>query len=215
MEGSKYNSFIIYPKEALVDEIIMIIDLNVTKFYQSNYRPIVFTVDAPQLFDATLVMATLAEQHRDDIPSKDDSNILNASESDVHISTQQSINKERNDAAQNVDSYRSPKISNQKPPFVLSSRVEFDEGSLFSAARKDMTSKENQGETHDIGILNPKTVETGKNNSPTTNERKPSTPLSKKAKYIFKRTFDATFKPSDICGTDIILASDSENDETD
>ena len=214
MEGSKYNSFIIYPKEAL-GEIIMIIDLNVTKFYQSNYRPIVFTVDAPQLFDATLVMATLAEQHRDDIPSKDDSNILNASESDVHISTQQSINKERNDAAQNVDSYRSPKISNQKPPFVLSSRVEFDEGSLFSAARKDMTSKENQGETHDIGILNPKTVETGKNNSPTTNERKPSTPLSKKAKYIFKRTFDATFKPSDICGTDIILASDSENDETD
>ena len=193
----------------------MIIDLNVTKFYQSNYRPIVFTVDAPQLFDATLVMATLAEQHRDDIPSKDDSNILNASESDVHISTQQSINKERNDAAQNVDSYRSPKISNQKPPFVLSSRVEFDEGSLFSAARKDMTSKENQGETHDIGILNPQTVEAGKNNSPTTNERKPSTPLSKKAKYIFKRTFDATFKPSDICGTDIILASDSENDETD
>ena len=193
----------------------MIIDLNVTKFYQSNYRPIVFTVDAPQLFDATLVMATLAEQHRDDIPSKDDSNILNASESDVHISTQQSINKERNDAAQNVDSYRSPKISNQQPPFVLSSRVEFDEGSLFSAARKDMTSKENQGETHDIGILNPQTVEAGKNNSPTTNERKPSTPLSKKAKYIFKRTFDATFKPSDICGTDIILASDSENDETD
>ena len=193
----------------------MIIDLNVNKFYQSNYRPIVFTVDAPQLFDATLVMATLAEQHRDDIPSKDDSNILNASESDVHISTQQSINKERNDAAQNVDSYRSPKISNQKPPFVLSSRVEFDEGSLFSAARKDMTSKENQGETHDIGILNPQTVEAGKNNSPTTNERKPSTPLSKKAKYIFKRTFDATFKPSDICGTDIILASDSENDETD
>ena len=193
----------------------MIIDLNVTKFYQSNYRPIVFTVDAPQLFDATLVMATLAEQHRDDIPSKDDSNILNASESDVHISTQQSINKERNDAAQNVDSYRSPNISNQKPPFVLSSRVEFDEGSLFSAARKDMTSKENQGETHDIGILNPQTVEAGKNNSPTTNERKPSTPLSKKAKYIFKRTFDATFKPSDICGTDIILASDSENDETD
>ena len=193
----------------------MIIDLNVTKSYQSNYRPIVFTVDAPQLFDATLVMATLAEQHRDDIPSKDDSNILNASESDVHISTQQSINKERNDAAQNVDSYRSPKISNQKPSFVLSSRVEFDEGSLFLAARKDMTSKENQGETHDIGILNPKTVETGKNNSPTTNERKPSTPLSKKAKYIFKRTFDATFKPSDICGTDIILASDSENDETD
>ena len=193
----------------------MIIDLNVTKFYESNYRPIVFTVDAPQLFDATLVMATLAEQHRDDIPSKDDSNILNASESDVHISTQQSINKERNDAAQNVDSYRSPNISNQKPPFVLSSRVEFDEGSLFSAARKDMTSKENQGETHDIGILNPKTVEPGKNNSPTTNERKPSTPLSKKAKYIFKRTFDATFKPSDICGTDIILASDSENDETD
>ena len=214
MEESKYNSFIIYPKEALVD-FIMIIDLNVTKFYQSNYRPIVFTVDAPQLFDATLVMATLAEQHRDDIPSKDDSNILNASESDVHISTQQSINKERNDAAQNVDSYRSPKISNQKPPFVLSSRVEFDEGSLFSAARKDMTSKENQGETHDIGILNPQTVEAGKNNSPTTNERKPSTPLSKKAKYIFKRTFDATFKPSDICGTDIILASDSENDETD
>ena len=214
MEESKYNSFIIYPKEAL-GEIIMIIDLNVTKFYQSNYRPIVFTVDAPQLFDATLVMATLAEQHRDDIPSKDDSNILNASESDVHISTQQSINKERNDAAQNVDSYRSPNISNQKPPFVLSSRVEFDEGSLFSAARKDMTSKENQGETHDIGILNPKTVEPGKNNSPTTNERKPSTPLSKKAKYIFKRTFDATFKPSDICGTDIILASDSENDETD
>ena len=160
-------------------------------------------------------MATLAEQHRDDIPSKDDSNILNASESDVHISTQQSINKERNDAAQNVDSYRSPKISNQKPSFVLSSRVEFDEGSLFSAARKDMTSKENQGETHDIGILNPQTVEAGKNNSPTTNERKPSTPLSKKAKYIFKRTFDATFKPSDICGTDIILASDSENDETD
>ena len=212
MEESKYNSFIIYPKEALVD---LIIDLNVTKFYQSNYRPIVFTVDAPQLFDATLVMATLAEQHRDDIPSKDDSNILNASESDVHISTQQSINKERNDAAQNVDSYRSPKISNQKPPFVLSSRVEFDEGSLFSAARKDMTSKENQGETHDIGILNPQTVEAGKNNSPTTNERKPSTPLSKKAKYIFKRTFDATFKPSDICGTDIILASDSENDETD
>ena len=211
MEESKYNSFIIYPKEALVD----FIDLNVTKFYQSNYRPIVFTVDAPQLFDATLVMATLAEQHRDDIPSKDDSNILNASESDVHISTQQSINKERNDAAQNVDSYRSPKISNQKPPFVLSSRVEFDEGSLFSAARKDMTSKENQGETHDIGILNPQTVEAGKNNSPTTNERKPSTPLSKKAKYIFKRTFDATFKPSDICGTDIILASDSENDETD
>ena len=210
MEESKYNSLIIYPKEALV-----IIDLNVTKFYQSNYRPIVFTVDAPQLFDATLVMATLAEQHRDDIPSKDDSNILNASESDVHISTQQSINKERNDAAQNVDSYRSPKISNQKPPFVLSSRVEFDEGSLFSAARKDMTSKENQGETHDIGILNPQTVEAGKNNSPTTNERKPSTPLSKKAKYIFKRTFDATFKPSDICGTDIILASDSENDETD
>ena len=193
----------------------MIIDLNVTKFYESNYRPIVFTVDAPQLFDATLVMATLAEQHRDDIPSKDDSNILNASESDVHISTQQSINKERNDAAQNVDSYRSPNISNQKPPFVLSSRVEFDEGSLFSAARKDMTSKENQGETHDIGILNPQTVEAGKNNSPTTNERKPSTPLSKKAKYIFKRTFDATFKPSDICGTDIILASDSENDETD
>ena len=214
MEESKYNSFIVYPKEALVD-FIMIIDLNVTKFYQSNYRPIVFTVDAPQLFDATLVMATLAEQHRDDIPSKDDSNILNASESDVHISTQQSINKERNDAAQNVDSYRSPKISNQKPPFVLSSRVEFDEGSLFSAARKDMTSKENQGETHDIGILNPQTVEAGKNNSPTTNERKPSTPLSKKAKYIFKRTFDATFKPSDICGTDIILASDSENDETD
>ena len=213
MEESKYNSLIIYPKEALV--IIMIIDLNFTKFYQSNYRPIVFTVDAPQLFDATLVMATLAEQHRDDIPSKDDSNILNASESDVHISTQQSINKERNDAAQNVDSYRSPKISNQKPPFVLSSRVEFDEGSLFSAARKDMTSKENQGETHDIGILNPQTVEAGKNNSPTTNERKPSTPLSKKAKYIFKRTFDATFKPSDICGTDIILASDSENDETD
>ena len=211
MEESKYNSLIIYPKEALVD----FIDLNVTKFYQSNYRPIVFTVDAPQLFDATLVMATLAEQHRDDIPSKDDSNILNASESDVHISTQQSINKERNDAAQNVDSYRSPKISNQKPPFVLSSRVEFDEGSLFSAARKDMTSKENQGETHDIGILNPQTVEAGKNNSPTTNERKPSTPLSKKAKYIFKRTFDATFKPSDICGTDIILASDSENDETD
>ena len=193
----------------------MIIDLNVTKFYQSNYRPIVFTVDSPQLFDATLVMATLAEQHRDDIQSKDDSNILNASESDVHISTQQSINKERNDAAQNVDSYRSPKISNQKPSFVLSSRVEFDEGSLFSAARKDMTSKENQGETHDIGILNPKTAETGKNNSPTTNERKPSTPLSKKAKYIFKRTFDATFKPTDICGTDIILASDSENDETD
>ena len=193
----------------------MIIDLNVTKFYESNYRPIVFTVDAPQLFDATLVMATLAEQHRDDIPSKDDSNILNASESDVHISTQQSINKERNDAAQNVDSYRSPKISNQKSSFVLSSRVEFDEGSLFSAARKDMTSKENQGETHDIGILNPQTVEAGKNNSPTTNERKPSTPLSKKAKYIFKRTFDATFKPSDICGTDIILASDSENDETD
>ena len=214
MEESKYNSFIVYPKEALVD-FIMIIDLNVTKFYQSNYRPIVFTVDAPQLFDATLVMATLAEQHRDDIPSKDDSNILNASESDVHISTQQSINKERNDAAQNVDSYRSPKISNQKPPFVLSSRVEFDEGSLFSAARKDMTSKENQGETHDIGILNPQTVEAGKNNSPTTNERKPSTPLSKKAKYIFKRTFDATFKPSDICGTDIILASDSENDDTD
>ena len=214
MEESKYNSFIVYPKEALVD-FIMIIDLNVTKFYQSNYRPIVFTVDAPQLFDATLVMATLAEQHRDDIPSKDDSNILNASESDVHISTQQSINKERNDAAQNVDSYRSPNISNQKPPFVLSSRVEFDEGSLFSAARKDMTSKENQGETHDIGILNPQTVEAGKNNSPTTNERKPSTPLSKKAKYIFKRTFDATFKPSDICGTDIILASDSENDETD
>lgn len=162
-------------------------------------------------------MATLAEQHRDDIQSKDESNILNASESDVHISTQQSINevdrlrpnlnnivpatssssiKERNDAAQNVDSYRAPKISNQKPSFVLSSRVEFDEGSLFSAARKDMTSKENQGE-------------------PTTNERKPSTPLSKKAKYIFKRTFDATFKPSDICGTDIILASDSENDETD
>ena len=214
----------------------MIIDLNVTKFYQSNYRPIVFTVDAPQLFDATLVMATLAEQHRDDIQSKDDSNILNASESDVHISTQQSLNevdrlrpnlnnivpatsssslKERNDPARNVDNYRSPKISNQKPSFVLSSRVEFDEGSLFSAARKDMTSKENQGETHDIGILNPKTVEPGKNNSPTTNERKPSTPLSKKAKYIFKRTFDATFKPSDICGTDIILASDSENDETD
>ena len=88
MEESKYNSFIIYPKEAF----IMIIDLNVTKFYQSNYRPIVFTVDAPQLFDATLVMATLAEQHRDDIQSKDESNILNASESDVHISTQQSIN---------------------------------------------------------------------------------------------------------------------------
>ena len=71
----------------------MIIDLNVTKFYQSNYRPIVFTVDAPQLFDATLVMATLAEQRRDDIQSKDDSNILNASESDVHISTQQSMNE--------------------------------------------------------------------------------------------------------------------------
>merc|ERR1712080_23114 len=154
-------------------------------------------------------MATLAEQHKDDIQSKDDSNILNASESDVHLSTQQSINevdrirpnlnnivpatsssslKERNAAAQNVDNYGSPKISNQKPSFVLSSRVEFDEGSLFSAAKKDMTSKRNQGDTHDIGILSPETLEIGKNKSPTTSERKPSTPLSKKAKYIFKRT---------------------------
>lgn len=178
------------------------LNLPVMASFSDGGKPIVFTVDAPQLFDATLVMATLAEQHRDDIQSKDDSNILNASESDVHISTQQSINevdrlrpnlnnivpatsssslKERNDAAPNVDNYRSPKISNQKQSFVLSSRVDFDEGSLFSAARKDMTSKENKGDTHDIGILNPKTVETGKNNSPTTNERKPSTPLSKKS----------------------------------
>jgi len=39
-----------------------------------------------------------------------------------------------------------------------------------------------------------------------------NTPQRKK-KYIFKKIFDATFKPSDVCGTDVILASDSEGDE--
>ena len=189
-----------------------------------------FNVHSPLMFEGTLVMATLADSHNNSLISakENSSTNLNNSKADGHISTQESLNDsnripsghkifenqkrtihnrnaenilETNAANDNVSSV-TPKT---KQPFILSSRTEFNDTNLYSGGRKRKELCEN--------ILNNIIEETDYKTPSQKNRLKALTPQSKKTKYIFKKTFDATFKPSDVCGTDIILASDSEGDE--
>ena len=201
------------------------------------------------MFEATLVMATLAEQRKSDqLNAKENDNSLNTSKADGHISTQESlneINRQPRIPAQHIlpDSIRSPQevqarekrtdvektdIHNsieetsamKKHPFVLSSRADFDESSIFAAARKTNSPVGNsslpQGQNGSSFEPNTKKIRTEETNNtpPPSNRLKVQTPLSTRVQYIFKRTVDATFNPTNVCGSDIILASDSEEENS-
>ena len=178
-------------------------------------------------------MATLAEQRNNEPPnSAESTHTLNGSKADGHISTQESF----------AESNRHPPISTSKnpiktsskieerevgsngddstsntrtKPFVLSSRVAFNDNDLFVAARNPNSSNENNMlpvAHYDAADTDNqrKDVSEMVHNTPSQSHRlKIKTPPSATAKYIFKRTFDATFNPSSVRGTDIILASDS------
>jgi hypothetical protein len=107
----------------------------------------------------------------------------------------------------------------KKHPFILSSRAEFDEGNMFAAARKaanDNVSLNQDASIREYFNVTNKRIENENqdyNTPPNSNRLRVQTPQSKKAKYIFKRTFDATFNPSNVRGTDIILASDSGEED--
>ena len=68
------------------------------------FRPIVFNVHSPLMFEGTLVMATLVDSHNNSpITAKENSSTnLNNSKADGHISTQESLN----------DSNRIPSVHN-------------------------------------------------------------------------------------------------------
>jgi len=108
-----------------------------------------------------------------------------------------------------------------KHPFILSSRTEFNDTNLYSGGRKSKELRENilnniddnPDSVNEVSLKRKDIEETNYKTPTQKNRLKAHTPQSKKAKYTFKKTFDATFKPSDVCGTDIILASDSEGDE--
>ena len=193
-------------------------------------RPIVFSVDSPFLFEGTLVMATLAE-HRNtySINTKESSASLNNSKADGHISTQESLNdtnrvqnthKVSENSNGNIENNleRNKAKGDSKRPFILSSRTEFNDTNLYASAKKAVNPSENvqiiRNEAESENTNNLQELEATNYRTPNQmNRLKIKTPPSKKAKYIFQRTFDATFKPSDVCGTDIVLASDSEGEE--
>lgn len=174
-------------------------------------------------------MATLAE-HRNtySINTKESSASLNNSKADGHISTQESLNdsnrvqsthkiSENNGSIENNVDRKKPK-DNSKRPFILSSRTEFNDTNLYASAKKPVNSSENiqitNNEPESENTNHLQDLEVKNYRTPNQmNRLKIITPPSKKAKYIFQRTFDATFKPSDVCGTDIVLASDSEGEE--
>ena len=188
-------------------------------------------------------MATLAEQRIDDkLRGKDSDSSLNTSKADGHISSQESLaetsrrqilatkiseNNSKSDLNQESPAV-SRRDSNQADitntenatirgrPFVLSSRAAFDERNIFAAARKVISTN---GSNSPIQENSTRDVEKNGVNpdydTPTHSKRlRVGTPLGKQAQYIFKRTFDATFKPSDVCGTDIVLASDSGEEDS-
>ena len=76
-----------------------------------------------------------------------------------------------------------------------------------------MINQKNPDSENEVSLKRKYIEETNYKTPTQKNRLKAPTPQSKKAKYMFKKTVDATFKPSDVCGTDIILASDSEGDE--
>ena len=195
-------------------------------------------------------MATLAEQRKDDTLKGKESDIsLNASKADGHISTQESLNENTRELKNlgkhisisesrsdlNKDAPVEPRTEGTevdnttkndstitRHPFILSSRAEFVEGSMFAAARKATNEKDSMDQDASIREYFNVTNVTNKrkedkdqdyNTPPNSNRLRVQTPQSKKAKYIFKRTFDATFNPSNVRGTDIILASDSGEED--
>ena len=106
-------------------------------------------------------------------------------------------------------------------PFVLSSRADFDEENIFAAARERISSKANPTSPHaQNGVLcednnqRNDASEILPNTPPQSYGLRVHTPTSKAARYMFKRTFDATFNPSGVHGTDIVLASDSGEDSS-
>ena len=242
-EASKYQSFSVNPlARGLVPDHGPGY-LKITLHINFSFRPIVFNVDSPHLFEGTLVMATLADQRKDvSINAKESSSSLNNSKADGHISTQESLNDNSNRVnnpnkilenrkksfhEENLETSLEPerlkenaslKTTKAKQPFILSSRTEFNDTNLYASGRRKVATHEhdeNKGDDieEDLSLKRKDIDNSSYNTPPQSNKLKPQTPQSKKAKYIFKRTFDATFKPSDVCGTDIILASDSDGED--
>ena len=105
-------------------------------------------------------------------------------------------------------------------PFVLSSRAAFNEESIFAGREKPTTPiskmavncvqsngdcEENNG-NNDASQMVP--------NTPPHIHKMKITPPTKKAKYILKRCFEATFNPSAVDGADLILAPDSDDERS-
>ena len=116
-----------------------------------------------------------------------------------------------------VDTTAKNDVAIKKHPFILSSRAEFDESNMFAAARNRTNEKfpvDQDASIRDyFNVTNRRAEDQDYNTPPNSNRLRVQTPQSKKAKYIFKRTFDATFNPSSVRGTDIILASDSGEED--
>merc|ERR1719414_1433193 len=143
-------------------------------------------------------------------------NVFENQKKSIHDRNAENI-LETNATYENVSSV-TPKA---KHPFILSSRTEFNDTDLYSGGRKSKELRENilnnindnPDSVNEVSLKRKDIEETNYKTPTQKNRLKAHTPPSKKAKYVFKKTFDATFKPSDVSKTDIILASDSEGDE--